>query len=133
LPEASFDIDDISIRLLPARRSGSAIGIRLGDALAYITDTKTDSAVESFARGCHFLLKDVPLPATDYTKTVEMLAGDPGIRGVLDIAIGAAVKCVAPINLKPSLTEDDLMRASRALTREGIIGIGATEGTIMSA
>jgi ribonuclease BN (tRNA processing enzyme) len=91
----------LPVRLRRQRHPGGSAGIRLGDLLAYVTDTAFDPATAEFARGVEWLLHEV------WVSDREAEAVDPGAHGhiaagkALDIALAAGVRHLMPIHHHP--------------------------------
>jgi hypothetical protein len=130
ISQTAFNINNIEVRLLQQSRAEGPVGIRLNNDLAYMTDADTTPQEPSFIEGCEFLLKQIPLYNVDYTKSIEALADAPVVRNAIDLAVSAHIKFVVPINIEPTLTEDDLLRIARSLKAPNLVGIAPSEGAI---
>lgn len=97
---------------------GGSVGLRLEDALAYVTDTRADEATIPFVRGVSRLLHEV------WSTDEEAAADDPGRAGhsplsaVARIAREAGVGELLPVHHRPGRSDDELAAMTAALERE---------------
>jgi len=129
--EPSLTLEDLDINFLSQKAPDGAIGIRLGDSVAYLPDSDADAPVFSFIEGCKFLLHGIPLRRVDYSKGSAGLQSNPLLHQVIELALKARSKLLIPINLRPELTGDDVSRIAGALSSQGLIGMSPLEGTIL--
>ena len=86
------------------------IGIRVGDELAYCTDTAYDEATVDFARGARLLLHEAFYAAPTTDDRTHAAAGEAG-----RIAAAAGVERLVLVHVHPLLEDDDeLARFARA-------------------
>ena len=74
LREERAEVAGLPIRLRRQHHPGGSVGVRLGDALAYVTDTSPDPATVELARGVDLLLHEV------WKTDAEAAAGRPASR-----------------------------------------------------
>lgn len=109
-----LQIGSLSLRLRPQKHPGGSAGIRIGDTIAYVTDTVVDDATPAFAQGVELLLHEVYLTDAEAEKADVEHMGHSYASGVAWIARQAGVGCLMPIHHHPKRSDADL----RALTRE---------------
>ncbi|KAB2958232.1 MAG: MBL fold metallo-hydrolase, partial [Thermoanaerobaculia bacterium] len=73
------------------RHPGGSAGLRLGDELAYVTDTVCDPATVAFARGVGSLLHEVWLTDEESTRDAAARTGHSAAGEVADLARRARV------------------------------------------
>lgn len=121
-------IGDVDFRFRPQRHPGGSIGLRLGDAVAYVTDTVADDATADFAAGVDLLLHEVWVgPGGEAGSTGHSAADD-----VARIATRAGVRRLMPVHHHPRATRGDLERLAADLARlsDGIEIVLPEEGRI---
>jgi ribonuclease BN (tRNA processing enzyme) len=111
------------------RHPGGSAGLRIGDDLAYVTDTVLDPATEEFVRGVGLLLHEVWL--TDEEAAVE----DAGRRGhsaagpVAELARRAGVGALVPIHHHPRRSSAEVAALGARLGRgSDLVVLSAIEG-----
>jgi ribonuclease BN (tRNA processing enzyme) len=108
----------LPVRLRRQPHPGGSIGIRLGDRLAYVTDTAADRATVEFVRGVDWLLHEV------WVSDREAEALDPGEHGhtaagkALEIALAAGVRHLVPIHHHPKRDGAGVRALAAALERD---------------
>lgn len=116
-------IGALPVRLRRQSHPGGSAGVRLGDALAYTTDTSADDATAELARGVALLLHEAW--ATD----AEAQASDPGghghsaAAGVARVARGAGVARLMPVHHHPGRTEEEVRAMARSIAAQAGDGI----------
>jgi ribonuclease BN (tRNA processing enzyme) len=131
LREPMIQIGNLSLRLRPQEHPGGSMGIRIGDTLAYCTDTTLDQQTIAFAKGVHLLLHAVWRTDAEVAGDEEALAKSTYGSGVIKIAQAASVRRLMPIHHHPRRTNGELQQLGRDL--QGMTGIKVTmpeEGTI---
>lgn len=121
-------IGGLEVRFRPQEHPGGSVGVRLGDAVAYVTDTIADDATAQFVVGVDLLLHEVWLgPGGEAGSTGHSAADD-----VARIATRAGVPRLMPVHHHPRCTRRDLERLAADLSRlaEGIEVILPEEGRI---
>lgn len=123
----SLSIAGIDVRLRRQEHPGGSLGVRLGDSLAYVTDTVADDATADFAAGVDLLLHEVWADAGD-----EAVGGHSAVDEVARIAVRAGVRRLMPVHHHPRRTQADLERLSAELARraEGVEVVLPEEGRV---
>lgn len=121
------EIGDLEIRMRAQEHPGGSVALRIGDSMAYVTDTVADEATAELASGVDLLLHEVWLGSKDGAAA----AGHSAARDVARLAERAGVRRLMPIHHNPRHSDEDL----RALAAELEEGTGAEvilpeEGTV---
>lgn len=109
----SAAIGGLDVRLRRQRHPGGSAGVRLGDALAYVTDTVADAATAGFAAGVDLLLHEVWTEAGGEAGATGHSAADDVAR----IAVEAGVRRLMPVHHHPRSSSEDLERLAAELAR----------------
>jgi ribonuclease BN (tRNA processing enzyme) len=110
VPARDFNIGSFALATRVQRRhSEPTIAIRLGNSLAYCTDTASDPENVGFAAGCRTLLHEASYPQASSNDGNHSAGGDAG-----RIAHDAGVDNLVLIHISPLLRSDDLLVASAA-------------------
>ena len=125
-------IGSLAIRLRRQNHPGGSVGVRIGDLLAYVTDTSTDDATADFARGVGLLLHEV------WASDDEARAQDPASHGhsaaadVARLARAAGVTRLMPIHHHPARSESEVCALARSIASNapGIEVLVPEEGRI---
>lgn len=99
------------------RHPGGSAGVRVGDLLAYCTDTVADPATADFARGVRLLLHEVWL-TDEESRAAEAEAGRAGHSAageVADLARRAGVGRLWPVHHHPRRSGGDLAALAGAM------------------
>ena len=97
------------LRVRGARSTRAArSGVRLGDALAYVTDTRVDPATVEFVRGVKLLLHEVWLTEAEAAVDDPARTGHSAAGAVADLARRAGVGRLLPVHHHPKRTAEEL-------------------------
>lgn len=116
----------LEIRLRRQQHPGGSVGVRVGDLLAYVTDTSADDATAVFVRGVSLLLHEA------WASDSEARANDPGghghsaAAGVARVARGAEVTRLMPIHHHPARSGREVRELARAIQDQAGNGIEVT-------
>ncbi len=91
----------LELRLRRQRHPGGSVGMRLGDALAYVTDTELESGTIDLARGVDTLLHEVWFDEAQAAAPGFAARGHSWSGGVAGLADRAAVRRLAPVHHHP--------------------------------
>jgi ribonuclease BN (tRNA processing enzyme) len=97
---------------VPAKHWSPTVGVRLWDALAFITDTAFDEATIGFARGVNHLLHEAWSTSADPIAAEGDATGSDAGR----IAAAAAAQQLTLIHLNPRLPDHTLSATTRRCT-----------------
>lgn len=120
-------IAGLEVRLRRQEHPGGSVGVRLGDSLAYVTDTVADDASAELAAGVDLLLHEVWAEAGGEAASTGHSAADDVAR----IAVSAGVRRLMPVHHHPRRSRDDLEHLAAELARlaEGVEVVLPEEGT----
>ncbi|HEX6200352.1 MAG TPA: MBL fold metallo-hydrolase [Thermoanaerobaculia bacterium] len=123
----SATIAGLEVRLRRQEHPGGSLGVRLGDSLAYVTDTVADDATVGFAAGVDLLLHEVWADAGD-----EAVGGHSAVDEVARIAVRAGVRRLMPVHHHPRRTWADLQTLAAELARraQGVEVVLPEEGRV---
>jgi ribonuclease BN (tRNA processing enzyme) len=127
LPGESATIAGLEVRLRRQEHPGGSLGVRLGDALAYVTDTVADDATAELAAGVDLLLHEVWAEAGG-----EAIGGHSAVDEVARIAVRAGVRRLMPVHHHPRRTWADLQTLAADLARraQGVEVVLPEEGRV---
>jgi ribonuclease BN (tRNA processing enzyme) len=92
---------ELELRVQP-RHPGGSVAIRVGDALAYCTDTAYDADNAGFARGAGLLLHEAFHPGDTTNDTMHSAAGEAA-----RVAADAGVERLVLVHVAPTHPDDD--------------------------
>ena len=125
-----FELGGVAVRTRRHTHPGGSVGVRLGDQLAYVTDTVADPQTASFARGVRWLLHEVWVDDRQAAQDPKLVAGHSSPRAVAKIAAAAQVERLVPVHHHPlrdahalATLHDELRQASPVavtLLEEGV-------------
>jgi len=109
------------LALRAQKHPGGSVGFRLGDRLAYVTDTVMDLATIPFVRGVDTLLHEIWLDEEEARREDAGSAGHSAADAVADLAREAGVRRLVMVHHRP--TRDDATLAAmrdRIARRSGV-------------
>lgn len=112
---AELAIGGLELRLRRQKHPGGSVGVRIGDALAYVTDSVIDPATVEFVRGVKLLLHEVWLTAEEAAETDPAPTGHSGAGAVADLARAAGVGRLWVVHHHPRRSAADLARMAAAM------------------
>ncbi len=125
LREERAEIAGFDVRLRRQEHPGGSMGVRLGDVLAYATDTAADPATVELARGVDLLMHEV-------WKTDAEKPDGPGhspLGRVAALARQAGVRRLMPVHHFPGRSDDELREIVGKLSVEsGVECLRGDEG-----
>ncbi|SMB96187.1 Ribonuclease BN, tRNA processing enzyme [Thermanaeromonas toyohensis ToBE] len=121
--EPRKEIAGLEFRFRPQQHPGSSVGIRVGDYLAYITDTVADPQTAEFARGVNLLMHEVWLTDEEAEHSIEAdgvpaRAKHSWVGAVAEITKKAEVNLFAPIHHAPWRTDDEILLLAQDIERK---------------
>ncbi|HSG84893.1 MAG TPA: MBL fold metallo-hydrolase, partial [Candidatus Limnocylindrales bacterium] len=110
VPYAGSDlrIGPLEVRVRAQKHPGGSVGVRIGDALAYITDTILDLSTIPFVHGVRNLLHEVWLDDDEAAREDAGRAGHSAAGPVAELATTAQVGRLLPIHHHPRRTAEAL-------------------------
>jgi ribonuclease BN (tRNA processing enzyme) len=122
-------IGGLELRLRAQKHPGGSVGVRVGDFLAYVTDTVLDLATVALVRGVGTLLHEVWLDDDEAAREDAGRSGHSAASEVADLARAAAVGRLVPIHHHPRRSAAELDRLAAALrARAGVEVVQPVEG-----
>jgi len=131
---ARLDLGAFALTTRAQKHPGGSVGLRLGNQLAYITDTVLDPATIDFARGVDTLMHEVWLDDAEAQQIDAGRAGHSSASGVADFARAAKVRRLVPVHHHPKRNETSqaaLLETLRA--RSGCLVEMPVEGRALEA
>jgi len=101
----------------PQRHPGGSVGLRLGDELAYVTDTLADPETAEFARGVGTLLHEVWVTDEEAARDPASVTGHSAVGDVARLAREAAPGRLVPVHHRPGRGDDELAAIAEELRR----------------
>lgn len=130
LKTLTLQLGPATVSFRPQKHPGGSIGIRIGDTLAYLTDTAADEDSIVFVRGVNFLLHEVWLTDEDAARDPAEMTGHSRPSAVRDIAMKSAVPHLMPVHLHPGYTENQLSRLAAGLQAPNLEVVLPKEGQV---
>lgn len=118
--EGPLRIGPFTLRLRAQRHPGGSVGLRVDDALAYVTDTVVDPGSEELARGVDLLLHEVWRTDAEAAREDPALSGHAAAGPVAALARRAGVRRLAPVHHPP---HRDAAAAGELLTAMAAVGV----------
>lgn len=104
----TLEIGALALAFRAQKHPGGSVGVRIGDLLAYITDTVIDRATIDFVRGVDNLLHEVWLDDDEAERDDAARTGHSAAGPVADLAREAGVGRLIPVHHHPRRTEAQL-------------------------
>ncbi len=112
---AALEIGPFAVRVRAQKHPGGSVGVRIGDQLAYVTDTILDRATADFVRGVGTLLHEVWLDDAQAARDDAGRTGHSSATPVALLAREAAVGRLVPVHHHPHRSPAALAELSSAL------------------
>ena len=122
--EPEISIGKLRVQVWSQPHPGGSVGMRLGDELAYLTDTSVEQAHIEKIRGVRLLLHELWL--TDAEAAVENKPGHSSLTPVANLAKAAGVGRIMLVHHHPKRTSEQLQ--TMADEGERLAGIPASPG-----
>jgi ribonuclease BN (tRNA processing enzyme) len=111
----SLKIGSISIQLRGQNHPGGSVGVRIGDAIAYITDTPVEQATQTFVQGVKLLLHEAWFTDEEAEQDEAEREKHSYVSGVAQIAKHAKVGSLMPIHHHPKRSDDEIRKLGHAM------------------
>lgn len=111
----ALGIGELALTVRAQRHPGGSAGVRVGDRLAYCTDTMADPATVELARGVAVLLHEVWATDEEARHDDPARGGHSAAGQVADLARQAAVGRLLPVHHHPRRSSADLAVIARSL------------------
>lgn len=119
LDSGELHIGSLVFRMRRQHHPGGSVGYRLGDSLAYMTDTIVDDESARFADGVHFLLHEVWLTESEALQTPAADSGHSDVAAVGRLAASCGVRDLCLVHHHPKRTASELEELARTLRSMG--------------
>jgi ribonuclease BN (tRNA processing enzyme) len=126
-----FSIGGTDIRIRAQKHPGGSIGVRLGDSIAYLTDTPTDMSAINFVSGVNVLLHEVWLSGEERRASHPELAKHADAPSVRLFALASRIGMLLPIHNHPSKSNEALMKLWDELEDESYVVHRPIEGEVI--
>jgi ribonuclease BN (tRNA processing enzyme) len=117
----SLQIGNLSIQFHGQNHPGGSVGIRIGDGIAYVTDTPVEQPTQTFVRGVKLLLHEVWLTDEEAEQDEAERAKHSYVSGVAQIAKHANVGSLMPIHHHPKRSDAEIHKLVQEM--EGLAGV----------
>ena len=114
----SLQIGTLSIQLRAQKHPGGSTGIRIEDALAYVTDTIVEQATQTFAQGVELLLHEVWWTDAEADSDEVKRSGHSHATGVARIATQAGVNRLMPVHHHPRRPDADVRKLAQEMQEQ---------------
>jgi len=126
----NLQIGNLSIRVRAQDHPGGSVGIRIGDELAYLTDTSVSAAAVDFVRGVKLLLHE--LWATDAEAATAGRGGHSHFSALAEFIRAAGVPVVMPVHHHPRRSDAEIRAMCEELQKvTGIRVLVSLEGEVV--
>ena len=116
-------IGELRIRVRGQKHPGGSVGVRIGDEIAYITDTVMDPATAGFVRGVKLLLHEVWLSEEEAARDAAARTGHSDAAAVADLAREATVGKLWVVHHHPRRSSAEVARMAEAMARRSGIAV----------
>ncbi|HVS14245.1 MAG TPA: MBL fold metallo-hydrolase [Thermoanaerobaculia bacterium] len=103
-----LELDGLAVRTRRQSHPGASVGLRLGDRLAYVTDTIADPETARFAEGVSWLLHEVWVDDRQAEEDPRLVAGHAAAGAVARIADQAQAGRLVPVHHHPLRAASEL-------------------------
>jgi ribonuclease Z len=111
----TLELGSLRLKLRRQRHPGGSVGVRVGDELAYVTDSVVDPSTIEFVRGVKLLLHEVWLTAAEAAENDPGPTGHSDADAVADLARAAGVGRLWVVHHHPRRSADELARMAEAM------------------
>ena len=114
-------IGNMSIQLRGQNHPGGSVGVRIGDAIAYVTDTPVEETTQTFVQGVKLLLHEVWLTDEEAEQDEAEREKHSYVSGVAEIAEHAKVGSLMPIHHHPKRSDAEIQKLGHEM--EALAGV----------
>jgi ribonuclease BN (tRNA processing enzyme) len=118
-----LQIGNLSVRLKVQNHPGGSAGIRIEDAIAYLTDTTVEQGSETFVHGVGLLLHEVYLTDAEAEQDPMERSRHSNVSAVAQMAKRSAVARLMPIHHNPWRPNAEISRMAREMERRAKIEV----------
>lgn len=106
--EETIEVGGLQIELRRQAHSGGSVGMRIGDDLAYLTDTVVDEQGADFARSVRMLIHELWLTEAEAAETSAATMGHSDVAGVGRLAAEAGVGRLMFVHHHPKRSNEEI-------------------------
>lgn len=126
-----LQIGNLTIHLHGQSHPGGSMGVRIGDGIAYVTDTPVEQTTEAFVQGVKLLLHEVWLTDEEAEQDQVEREKHSYVSGVAQIARHAKVGSLMPIHHHPKRSDGEIQKLVQEMEAlAGVEGVVPEEGRI---
>ena len=115
--DQAIQIGKLSVRLKVQNHPGGSAGIRIEDAIAYVTDTTVEQGSETFVDGVNLLLHEVYLTDAEAEQDLMERSRHSYVSAVAQVAQRARVARLMPIHHNPWRANAEISKMAREMER----------------
>ncbi len=115
--DEALSVNGVEFRFRQQRHWRGSMGIRIGDELAYVTDSVVDEGTVGLARGTKLLLHEVWMTDDELATDEVGAVNHSNVSGVAEIAAEAGVGRLMMIHHHPKRTAEELSDMAREIQR----------------
>jgi ribonuclease BN (tRNA processing enzyme) len=113
----TLQIGGVPIKLHAQKHPGGSAGIRIADAIAYVTDTPVEQTTQTFAQGVRLLLHEVYLTDAEAERDEVERSRHSYVSGVAQIAMRAEVASLMPIHHSPKRSGAEIRNLAQEMEK----------------
>jgi ribonuclease BN (tRNA processing enzyme) len=121
LKSGFLKIGNMSIQLHGQNHPGGSLGVRIGDGIAYVTDTPVEQTTQTFVQGVKLLLHEVWLTDEEAEQDEVECEKHSYVSGVVQITKHAKVGSLMPIHHHPRRLDVDIHKLAQEM--EALAGV----------
>jgi ribonuclease BN (tRNA processing enzyme) len=111
----------MSVQLHGQNHPGGSVGVRIGDGIAYVTDTPVEQTTQTFVQGVKLLLHEVWLTDEEAEQDEVECEKHSYVSGVVQITKHAKVGSLMPIHHHPRRLDADIHKLAQEM--EALAGV----------
>jgi ribonuclease BN (tRNA processing enzyme) len=124
-------IGNMPVQLQGQNHPGGSVGIRVGDGIAYVTDTPVEKTTQAFVQGVKLLLHEVWLTDEEARQDETEREKHSYLSGVAQIAKDARVGSLMPIHHHPKRSDFEILKLGQEMEAStGVEVIVPKEGRV---
>jgi ribonuclease BN (tRNA processing enzyme) len=117
--EEELEVGHLRFRLRRQAHPGGSVGMRIGDDLAYLTDTVIDEQAAELARGVRLLIHELWLTESEAAQTPAATMGHSDVAGVGRLAAAASVEKLMFVHHHPKRSRSEVEAIADSLRHMG--------------
>jgi ribonuclease BN (tRNA processing enzyme) len=114
-------IGNLSVQLYGQNHPGGSVGVRIGDGIAYVTDTPVAQTTQTFVQGVKLLLHEAWLTDEEAEQDEAEREKHSYVSGVAQIAKHAKVGSLMPIHHHPKRLNEEINKLGHEM--EALAGV----------